>query len=52
MFFCVPPFLVLTVQLEALQLVAGDASSVLNAWGDTLEARLQDIHVRAREVVW
>jgi hypothetical protein len=37
-------------QLDALQLAAGDASSALNTRGDTLEARLQDVPVRAREV--
>jgi hypothetical protein len=38
------------VQLEALQLAVGDASSALNTRGDTLEARLQDVPVRARKV--
>jgi hypothetical protein len=31
-------------------LAAGDASSALNARGDTLEARLQDVPMCAREV--
>jgi hypothetical protein len=37
-------------QLEALQLVVDDAVGALNARGDILAARLQDIPVRAREV--
>ena len=46
---CIPLFLALTAQLEALQLAAGDASSALNARSDTLDARLQDVPVHARE---
>jgi len=38
------------VQLEAVQLAAGDSFGALNAWGDTLEDCLQDVPVRAREV--
>ena len=30
--------------------MADDTSSALNAWGDTLEARIQDIPMHAREV--
>jgi hypothetical protein len=37
-------------QLEDLQLATGDASSALNAQGKTLEACLQEVPVRAREV--
>jgi surfactin synthase thioesterase subunit len=37
-------------QLEALQLAVGDATGALNARGDTLEDRLQDIPMHAREV--
>lgn len=44
------PLSALTAQLEALQEAAGDATSALNARGDTLEARLQDVPMRAREV--
>jgi len=47
---CVPSFLALTSQLEDLQLAASDASSALNARDNTLESRLQDVPVRAREV--
>ena len=37
-------------QLEALQLVAIDAVNALNARGDVLEARLQDVPTHVREV--
>jgi hypothetical protein len=37
-------------QLEALQVVAGDAAGALKPRDDTLEVRLQDIPVSAREV--
>jgi hypothetical protein len=47
----VPLFLALTTQLEARQLATGDASSALNAQGETLEACLQDVPVCTREVV-
>jgi hypothetical protein len=47
----VPLFPALTTQLEALQLATGDASNALNAQGETLEACLQDVQMRAREVV-
>jgi hypothetical protein len=40
--------LALMAQLGALQVAAGDAISALNARGDTLEACLQDVLVRAR----
>lgn len=36
-------------QLEALQLVANDAASALNARGGVLEARLQDVPMHAQE---
>ena len=42
--------LALTAQLEALEVAAGDTVGALNAWGDTLEARLQDVPIHAREV--
>jgi hypothetical protein len=42
--------LVLMVQLEALQVVADDATGALNAPNDTLEDRLQDVSMRAREL--
>lgn len=44
--------LALTAQLEVLQVAVGDAAGALNALGNTLEARLQDVPVRAREVAF
>ena len=46
---CIPLFSALMAQLEALQFAAGDASSALNARSDTLDARLQDVPMHARE---
>lgn len=43
-------FLALKEWLEALQLAMNDAAGALNAWGDTLVSRLQDIFIHAREV--
>lgn len=40
----------LTRQLEALQLAVNNAARALNARGDLLANRLQDIPVRAKEV--
>ena len=47
---CVPSFLALTAQLEALQLAVGDATGALNGRCDTLEDRLQDVPVHTMEV--
>jgi hypothetical protein len=43
-------FSTLIAQLEALQLAADDTAGALNAQGDTLVARLQDIPMHARDV--
>ena len=40
----------MTEQLEDLQLAVNNAAGALNAWGDLLVNRLQDIPLRAREI--
>lgn len=40
----------MTAQLENLRLVANDATAAVNARGETLEFRLQDIRVCAKEI--
>ena len=45
-------FSVLESQLQAFHIAAADTMNAVNTWGDTIVARLQDVHNRVREVTW
>ena len=38
------------MQLESLQLAANVAADAVNAWGSSIDARLQDVPVHAQEI--